>query len=123
MSKVSKRTPPPLPSPGVPGEGVRSLRLWLPLLVVLCLSAIGRGQVIIADNAAQRVAYGAQRLNDAINSAGITPAPRIVVGDIHQDSIRHLVDAAKITLKDGEPRKEGFVLASGPDRSIVIAGA
>jgi hypothetical protein len=86
--------------------------------------------VVIDPQAAPRVQFGAQRLVDALKTAGLDPAigrsektgatgRKIVVGTIHQGDIARLIGSGRLKLT-GEPGKEGFVLATCADGTVAV---
>jgi hypothetical protein len=113
-------------------------RTFLGLFVLLLTATFARAAapvaIVLKPDAAPRVQYGADRLADALKSAGYevstarsdaTPSGRRVIVSTLQndDALRELLRSAKIDLKEGHPGREGFVLANCPGDVIAVAGA
>lgn len=81
-----------------------SLRFGWLLLLAPFLSA-APSQIVVPDNAAPRVRYGADRLTEALQNLPAAPAP------------------ARITLARTTGPAESYTLTSQPDGSIEVAGA
>ena len=82
--------------------------------------------VVVNEAAAPRVEFGAARLVEALQGAGLdavlvrgrknaTTQLRIIVGDVQQGDMRKLVEGTP-------PGREGFVLATRPGGVIAVAG-
>lgn len=106
------------------------------ILCALALAAAARAQpagesvtILVAAGAAPRIAYGAERLAASLRDdarldpqivAGTGPSTgrRILVGAFREDRIRtHLAPEAAV------PGPEGFILATDPTGTLVVAGA
>lgn len=97
--------------------GLLSLVLG-PLMFGACLGSATavQAQVILSSEASPRIRYGGDKLREAMRQAGLEADRRIIVGTVDREGIReHIGDAS--------PGKEGFILRSIADGSIVIAGA
>lgn len=89
--------------------------------------------VVVPADAAARVAYGATQVVAALKAVGLDavlvrgPVPagggaRIVVGGVGAAVVSPLIASGQLKLKDGEPGREGFVLATCADGVTAIAG-
>ena len=101
-------------------------------------SVVARGavvEIVVPADAASRVEYGAAQLAAAIKAVGLDASVvhgastatsgdrlRIAVGGAKSAALRPLLESAQLKLSDGEPGREGFLLATLPDGSIAIAG-
>lgn len=113
-------------------------RTLIGLLVLLLATVAARAAepitVVLKSDAAPRVQYGAERLAEALKGIGYTVSTvraetrsssrRVVIGTLQTDSeLRELLNSARFGLKEGQPGREGFVLANCPDNVIAVAGA
>ncbi len=92
-------------------------------------------QVVVPAGTASRVEYGATQLVAALQAVGlettlvreIAPAigrdtTQIVVGGAQSAALRPVLERGSIKFKDGEPGREGFLIATLPGNVIAVAG-
>lgn len=112
------------------------------LALLLLLGAVGLSggvvgaesvSIVLASNAAPRIEFGASQVAVALRNSGLeptvirvadtTPSARgVLVGTVQQPVIRDLLKAGKLTLNNGEPGCEGFVLATLNNGSTAVVG-
>lgn len=104
---------------------------------LICLSGFAAAQtvtLVVDSNAAPRVRFGVAKLRPALESIGYaaevasesksTPGRTIVIGNLEKSAvIGRFRDADRLKLPDSDLRKEGFVVATGADGALVVAGA
>ncbi len=115
-------------------------RIWPIIRVALFVGALSYAahaetvSILLASNATQRAEFGAAQLARAIKDVGlqlvvenkegaVKPQHRIVIGDIHQPTIKRLVTGSFLTLKPGEPGKEGFVLGAWSNELVAVVSS
>jgi len=92
-------------------------------------------QVIVPADAVSRVEYGAAQLVVALQAVGLEAAmvrgdapmtsrgtAQIVINEARSTALRLLFDRAQIKFAEGEPGREGFVLATVSEGLIAVAG-
>jgi hypothetical protein len=123
----------PALSPRVPLRRFLGTSLALGLALLTRVSpAAERLSVIVDAGAAPRVVFGGERLVEAlkaasleaalVRSAGNGPGRRILVGTVQQTGVRKMLESGRSRLAAGEPGREGFVLATLKDGTVVVAG-
>ncbi len=115
------------------------LRFGLAWFLVAVLAGVGLAaeavSVVVADDAAPRVKYGAERLADALGDASVDArtvgtlaavpdgAKRIVVGTVRDASLQALEKARQLRVPEGGLKPEGFLLATCDDGTVAVMGA
>jgi len=111
------------------------MQIWLNQRERVLETIYRQTSIVVDANAVSRVSFGVDKLMDAIKSVGLdaivvkqsnipTKRPLIVVGNLEKDTaIQELVKSGLLKLKDGQPGKEGFVLASCLGSITAVAGA
>jgi hypothetical protein len=103
-------------------------------VLMVCLATPGAAEtvtLVVDSDAAPRVQFGAAKLRSALESVGYAveaasdtkPATGRGVAICNWARPGRLRDWDWLTLRDSDLRQEGFVLATGPDGTLVVAGA
>lgn len=91
--------------------------------------------IVVDANAVPRVNFGIEKIVDALKSVYLdativkqsdipTDRPLIVVGNIEKDAaIQALANSGSLKLRENQPGKEGFVLASCPNGITAVASS
>jgi hypothetical protein len=110
--------------------------VWIVLLAG-ALSYAARAEtvsILLASNATQRTEFGAAQLARAIKDVGldlvvenkegtVKAGHRIVIAEANQPAITQLVARGFLTLKPGEPGKEGFVLGAWSNKLVAVVSS
>ena len=91
------------------------------VVLFLALAVSAAAQVVHEPNAAPRVLYGVERLQQSLKSSSTA---HIVVGTASDPAVRRLLETGQITLATGEPKTpESFVLLTAKDGTLAVIGA
>jgi len=102
--------------------------------VLSCIADADTVSILLTSNATSRVEFGAAQLARAIKDVGLSlvveskqstakARHRIIIADVKEPAIKQLVKAGFLTLKPGEPGREGFVLGAWSNKLVAIVSS
>jgi len=90
---------------------------------MLAFAPVGHAKVVTDTHASPRIQYGASKLEEAIKAAAIHDDRMVIVGNLHDESIKQLFDAGRIKPLERSPGHEGFVLGVVQRNALAVIGA
>ncbi|HTS16123.1 MAG TPA: hypothetical protein VMP11_00970 [Verrucomicrobiae bacterium] len=121
-----------------PGPFVELFRRWMVALIFVLAACNPLNaetvSIVLASNATARVEFGAARIARSLEDVGLNlvvegkdgttkPDHRIIIADVHQPTIQRLIANGFLTLRPGEPGKEGYILGAWSNKLVAVVSS